>query len=141
MGSYCRGSRPPALFVLTLSSDLNPRLRTAVQAGALRGVPVRLHRPDQELSGRVRGGEEDQPGCRGGGHESVGEGAGGKLLNLPVRSAPGRVRPELLLFFLTGGSRSPRVDVRAVLQHRLRSDWPGAADGGVQQTTASRRSV
>lgn len=72
--------------------QLFPGLRPAVQAGALRGVPVHLHGPDQELSGRVRGGKEDQLGCCGGGRQSVGGGADGKLLDSPVRfSAPGRL--------------------------------------------------
>lgn len=50
----------------------------ALQNGAVWRVQVCLHGSDQELPGWVRGGEEDQPGCRGGRDESVGEGAAGK---------------------------------------------------------------
>lgn len=53
-------------------------LYTVVQTGALRWVQVCLHGSDQELPGRVRGGEEDQPRRCGGCNESVGEGSNGK---------------------------------------------------------------
>lgn len=49
-----------------------------VQTGALRWLQVCLHRSDQELSGWVRGREEDQPRCCGGFNESVGGSATGK---------------------------------------------------------------
>lgn len=53
-------------------------LCAVVQTGALWWVQVCLHGSDQELPGRVRGGEEDQPRRRGGCNESVGEGSNGK---------------------------------------------------------------
>lgn len=127
-------------------------LCAAVQTGALQWMQICVHRPDQELSGWVRGGEKNKPGCCGGLSESVGEQSSGKhdayICTLCIYMSPvclgqlGFLKSWWILFWVfIGSSGSSWVNLWAVLQRCLCFDWPRKTYRGLQQTTASRGSV
>lgn len=115
-------------------------------------MQICVHRPDQELSGWVRGGEKNKSGCCGGLSESVGKHSGGKhdtnVYTLSIYMSPvclrqlGFLKSWWVLFWgFIGSSGSFWVNLWAVLQCCLCFDWPRKTYRGLQQTTASRGSV
>lgn len=87
----------------------NIYLCAALQIGALQWMQICVHRPDQELSGWVRGGEKNKSDCCGSLNESVGEHSGGKHDAFMCSLFTFVIILEILMGFILGFCRKFRV--------------------------------